>query len=215
MNKRMSFTSILAFAGLIVAVTPAFADEVFFTTSGVFTSTGTNTITDTFGAKTASITFNGNAGADDMPTPPLVNPPTVDSLGTFSVLVPPGTSITGTGDFILTIDQSSPVGNGTLGSDTLSGKISTLGGPTGSLVVTFAKTTITINNITYTLEDLGQNGLLPNQLGIGKNGAEIEAAITSAAPEPTFFALTGAGFFGLAGIAIRRYKQRNAVSDVQ
>ena len=208
MNKRIGFTSIMAFAGLIAAGTPAIADEVVFTTSGVFTSSGTNVTSQTTAGKTASLTFNGNPGGDDFTTSPGVTPATVDTLGAFVVNLPTGTSLTGTGDFILTINQSAPPGSATLGSDTLTGTVTNAGGTTGSLLVTFQDTTVTIGSITYTLEDLGQNGLAPNQLAIGKNGAVIEAAITSPTPEPTFFLLTGVGFSGLAGIAVRRYKKQ-------
>jgi hypothetical protein len=214
MNKRIGFTSILAFAGLIAAGTPASAEEVLFTTSGIFTSTGTNVITNTSGGKTSSVTFNGNPTGDDFTTAPGVTPATVDTLGEFTVSLPAGTSLTGAGDFIITINQSSPAGNGNLGTDSLAGKVTNAGGVTGSLLLTFQNTSVTIGGITYTLEDLGQNGLAPDQLAIGKNGAAIEAAITSATPEPTFFALTGLGFLGLATIAGRRYKKQVPATNV-
>jgi hypothetical protein len=131
--------------------------------------------------------------------------------------VPKGTKIVGSGSFLLTIDQTIVGGPSGTSSDSaaLSGTISRVKNATsGDLILTFAAPSITIDNVTYTLEDLGQNGLGPNQLAFGSGGANIEAAITSPAPEPTFFALTGLGFLGLAVVAARRYKQGVSTTTV-
>jgi hypothetical protein len=205
----------LAFGGLLSVVSPALAEEVLYTTSGVFSVGGTNVFTGSTNnkGKTATVTYNAYSG-DDIPSieggPPALA--TVDSLGAFTVFAPPGTVTTGSGTFLLTIDQSivdGPSGSSDFGNSVFSGKIKTTGGPTGSLILSFAQTSITIDNVTYTLENLGQNGLLDNQLAFGKGGGQIVATITSPVPEPAFFGLTGLGFFGLAFVAMRRYKKSN------
>jgi hypothetical protein len=206
MTKSVFLGSILTLGGLLAAVSPALALEVTYTTTGVF-SNNTNVFTGTGGA---TATFDAGIGDDipSIPGGPAVDA-TTDSLGTIFLNVPQGGSITGSGSFLLTIDQTIVGGPSGTSSDfgLLSGTISKAKNATkGDLIVTFAEPSITIDNVTYTLEDLGQNGLGPNQLAFGSGGANIEAAITSPAPEPTFFALTGLGFLGLAAAA-RRYRQ--------
>jgi hypothetical protein len=207
MNKSVFLGSMLALGGILAAASPALALEVTYTTTGVFSSSGTNVFT---GAGGTSATYVSYSGTDvpSLPGGPAIDA-TVDQLGTINVAVPSGDTLTGTGNFVLTINQTivgGPTGSSTV-SAALTGQLTNIPGQkTGDLIFTFASPTITIDGVTYTLEDLGQNGLLPTQLAIGKGGGEIEAAITSAAPEPTFFALTGLGFFGLAAIAARRYR---------
>jgi hypothetical protein len=216
-KKILAFSAILAFNGLLASVTPALGEEVTFTTLGYFTAAGSNVLSEKTGNKIATLTFDGNLDGDDITSSPGQVPATVDSLGTFVVSVPPGTSLVGKneGVFAMRITQLDPPGTGNLGADLLYGNISNGGGSTGSLIITFQSTSVTINQITYTLEDLGQNGLQPNQLGIGKNGAQLEASITSPMPEPPLFGLTGLGFFGLAATAMRRYKRRGNAASLQ
>ena len=215
MTKSAVFSGVLALGGLLAVVSPALAEVVDFTTTGIFSTSGTNAITGTtFGGKTASVTFDPVTMTSPQ-FPQQDVPPAVDTLGNFAVVLPPGTSVTGSGTFLLTVNQAiegGPSGSSDYGASTVSGTLSRVpGAPTGSVIITFAQTSVVIDGVTYTLEDLGQNGLGPNQLAIGANGASIEAALTtSPTPEPTFFGLTAAGFFGLAFIAIRRHKQNSA-----
>jgi hypothetical protein len=207
MTKSVFLGSILTLGGLL-AVSPAFALEVTYSTTGVFSQHGNNVLIGTGGA---TATFNAGTGDDlpSIPGGPAVDA-TTDSLGTMTLTVPTGGKIVGSGSFLLTIEQTivgGPTGSSS-DSAALSATISRLNkATTGDLIVTFAAPSITIDNVTYTLEDMGQNGLGANQLAFGSGGANIEAAITSPAPEPTFFALTGLGFLGLAVVAGRRYKQ--------
>jgi hypothetical protein len=231
MNKSVAFTAVMAL-GLLAAVSPASADVVDFTTAGTFSVSGTNTMTGTTkNGKTASVTFNpvtitsSQYPQQDVPSAPggPAAEATVDTLGSFTVSLPAGTSIGANtpagvdGTFLLTLNQAiegGASGTADYGTSALTGRLSKTGGPTGSLVITFAQTSVTIDGVTYTVEDLGQNGLASDQLAIGASGAAIEAAITSPAPEPSFLALTGVGFLGLLFVAVRRYKQ-STVTNLQ
>jgi hypothetical protein len=202
MNKSVVRVSILALGGMLAVALPALADEVVYTTTGVFSENGTNVFTGaTNNNKTAFVTFNSYSGDDFLPA--------ADSLGTLSVSAPAGTQIVGSGNFLLSIGQSVDGGateTGDLGNAGFSGTLKANGN--GGLTLTFAQTQVTIGQITYTLEDLGGPG--GNVLTFGKGGAIINASITTPLPEPSFFALTGIGFLGLAFVAVRRYKQNNA-----
>jgi len=173
---------------LLVGAT-ASATTVKYSTTGTFSDTGTN-VTSGGGV---TLTFNqvNNSGDD--------TPPTTDLLGSFSVSDPNGSVYTmPAGEtFTLDISQTLPSsGNGSFGDSTITGTIANYTGPgngkTGDYILTFDQTSVSINGVNYTLEDLGQNGLASNQLDIGTSKTTVEAAIT-AAPEPASFALFGFG----------------------
>jgi hypothetical protein len=223
-------TAVMAFGGLSATVSPALADVVDFTTTGTFSVSGTNTIAGTTNkGKTASVTFNPVAitstqhPQQDVPSAAggPADEATVDTLGNFTVSLPSGTSVGNNmpagadGTFLLTLNQKiegGASGSADYGTSVMTGILSKTGGTTGSLTLTFAQSSVTIDGVTYTLVDLGQNGLGANQLAIGASGEPIEVAITSPLFEPTFFALTGVGFFGLAFVATRRYKHHHVTT---
>ncbi len=191
---------ILAFGGMLSVVSPALATEVTYDTTGTFSVSGTNTFQGTENnSKVAQVTFNTYSGDDLLPS--------TDSLGMFTVSAPAGTKIVGGGTFLLTIDQtivSGPSDSGSFGAAGVSGTLSANGN--GALNLTFAQTSVTIDQVTYTLQNLGGPG--GNVITFGKGGVILVANITSPVPEPTFFGLTGVGLLGLAFVAARRYKQR-------
>lgn len=189
----------VALGGLLLTAAPAMATTVQYSTTGTFSSTGTNVIS----GGDVTLTFNAvnNSGKD--------TPPTTDELGSFTVADPNGAGFTmPDGEtFVLMINQTLPgAGDGSFGDSAITGTIANLLGPgngkTGDYVLTFDQTSVTIYGVTYTLEDLGQNGLASNQLDIGTSRTTIEAAISDA-PEPVSLALMGGGLCLLA-LARRR-----------
>jgi hypothetical protein len=191
---------ILAFGGVLAAVSPALATEVTYTTTGSFSVSGTDVFDGSSHAgKTATVTYNSYSGDDVLPS--------TDALGTFTVSAPPGTHITGGGTFLLTLDQTIVGGASGTGSFAAAGFSGTLqANGSGGLNLTFAQTSLTIDKVTYTLQNLGGPG--NNVITFGKGGVTLVANITSPVPEPTFFGLTGLGLLGLGFVAIRQRKQR-------
>jgi hypothetical protein len=194
-----------ALAGFLLAGAPMLATTVKYSTTGTFSGSNSNVLS----GGDVTLTFNAvnNSGND--------TPPTTDELGSFTVNDPNGAGFTmPAGEtFTLVINQTLPSsGNGSFGNSAITGTISNPTGPgngkTGDYILTFDETSVVINGITYTLEDLGQNGLGANQLDIGTSRTTVEAAITGA-PEPLSVGLFGAGF-ALLGIARWRRSARNA-----
>jgi hypothetical protein len=194
----------LVLGSFLLAAAPALAMTVKYSTTGTFSSTGNNVIS----GGDVTLTFHNvnNSGND--------TPPTTDELGSFSVSDPNGADFTmPDGEtFTLDISQTLPSsGNGSFGDSIITGTIANAkgkgNGKTGDYVLTFDQTSVTINGITYTLENLGQNGLGPNQLDIGTSNTTVEAAITGA-PEPVSSALLGGGFALLGMVRWRRAGKR-------
>ena len=195
----------LALGGLLAAVAPALADNVSYTTSGTFSTTMNNVLSN--GGVT--LTFNNVPNAL---TVGLDSTPASDSLGYFQAVETAGGSLNvPAGEtFTLNITQLIPGGSGSIMNSPLTGTISEVAGnfPGGNLVLSFSQTSLTVDGIHYALEDLGQNGLASNQLAIGTTTTNIEAEITgSAAPEPSSYLLTGFGALGLLAGVIRRKRQ--------
>lgn len=169
----------------------AFATPVAYTTTGVFASDSTNTITN----GDATITFAGTSGS--------VSAPTFSSLGTFTVTGTVGGTFSDT--FTLTISQTIPAaGNGTSTSK-VNGTIS---GNSSGILLSFVPPAVVIGSgaqqVTYTFspETYGLNNPAVNS---GKT--TIEAYIT-AAPEPASLGLFGGSLLGIA-LIVRRVRVKN------
>jgi|SRR5580704_7209703 hypothetical protein len=190
---------------------PAFAEDVTFTTTGEFfcgtvagtcsTSNGGTTMTITNGGGTTTVNVAGDSYVNL-----LAGNPAVDDVNVaqFTSTATTGAAVNTAGaTFELIFKETGPVA----GSGDLVGDFSgTMGNKskTGGSTITFGGTannppSVPIGGVLYSLDANSTNIGNP---GIGTTGAnQITATVT---PEPTFMALTGLGFAGLAFVAYRR-----------